>query len=410
MTKKKTSAKKKLLPAAGMLALSAAMLSSATFAWFTMSREVEVKNISMTATVPEDIQISLGALGSATTRATSSNDNISLANSTGVLYASAAHGADNGQATAPSYDWEWSNTADISAYYEFGKLIPASSTNGEAIYFTADADGVGKTIKKNSVFYQADSGTVNSAAGALESTVLGSTSGGNLKTTAHAKDGATWTPSGSTAFNATGDDGYYVDIPVWLRTSSTEGAKLTVQAYVKPRKTTQTLNGNDEALYKAVRVALLNTTQATGAKSTTNTGLIDVKDGWTASTNGTTAGSLIASPFDGTSILNWYNGNSSANVAAKAASTAATRADAAVYGPATVYNGTATAVELAAGTGVEYGTPTKAIIRVWLEGEDPDCWNDTAGQDWSINLKFSNGSATNVDINETAPATTPTGG
>jgi hypothetical protein len=36
----------------------------------------------------------------------------------------------------------------------------------------------------------------------------------------------------------------------------------------------------------------------------------------------------------------------------------------------------------------EYGTPTQLYIRVWLEGEDEDCWNETAGQDWSINLKF----------------------
>lgn len=42
------------------------------------------------------------------------------------------------------------------------------------------------------------------------------------------------------------------------------------------------------------------------------------------------------------------------------------------------------------GTGVEYGAGKQYIIRVWLEGEDPDCYNETAGQDWSISLKFNN--------------------
>ena len=42
--KKNTSAKKKLIPAVAMLTTSAVILSTATYAWFTMSREVEVTN------------------------------------------------------------------------------------------------------------------------------------------------------------------------------------------------------------------------------------------------------------------------------------------------------------------------------------------------------------------------------
>ena len=40
-----------------------------------MSREVEVTNISMVATTPEDIQISLGAIGTATILSSISNSN-----------------------------------------------------------------------------------------------------------------------------------------------------------------------------------------------------------------------------------------------------------------------------------------------------------------------------------------------
>ena len=36
----KNSAAKKIIPAVGMLALSATMLSTSTYAWFTMNKEV----------------------------------------------------------------------------------------------------------------------------------------------------------------------------------------------------------------------------------------------------------------------------------------------------------------------------------------------------------------------------------
>ena len=45
---KNVSARRKLIPAVAMLATSAAMLSTSTYAWFTMSKEVEVTGINMT--------------------------------------------------------------------------------------------------------------------------------------------------------------------------------------------------------------------------------------------------------------------------------------------------------------------------------------------------------------------------
>ena len=77
-----------------------------SYAWFTMSREVTVENIQMTATVPEDIQISLGNLAKNDHTAVAvESDKISLANSTGVLLGS----ADDGGATAPINSWDWSS-------------------------------------------------------------------------------------------------------------------------------------------------------------------------------------------------------------------------------------------------------------------------------------------------------------
>lgn len=47
--KRKNSAVKKLIPAAGMLALSASMLATSTYAWFTMNTTVTVDGLKLTA-------------------------------------------------------------------------------------------------------------------------------------------------------------------------------------------------------------------------------------------------------------------------------------------------------------------------------------------------------------------------
>jgi hypothetical protein len=422
--KKKSNSTRKIIPAAGMLMVSALMLSTSTYAWFTMSREVEVKNIQMTATVPEDIQISLGALGTSNAAATDQlSDGASLAGNTGVLVKAGGASADDGNVLAPVNDWDWSNTADIANYYQLGKLIPASSTNGASVFFTPDANGVGKTVRADAQFIQADGGTPGGAGATQSGTGADTTK--TFKTTLHAKTASddnwnTATYSQSTGWNTTNDDGYYVDIPVWLRTSSRSGASINVEAYVIPKTNTQTLNTDNEALYRAVRVAILDTTQVEGASTVTPTGLLPVADGMTGIASDA-AGTLADSPFSGDSVLNWYNGTGTNgengtvnNVAVKAASAdlGGTQYNSTVYGPATVYDNTTPAqvVALAAGQGTEYGKPTKMIIRVWLEGEDKDCWNDTAGQDWSINLKFNNGSATSHDdiAGNATPATAST--
>lgn len=45
--KKEKSNKRKLLGAIASLLLSAAMLSTSTYAWFTMNKEVEVRNLTV---------------------------------------------------------------------------------------------------------------------------------------------------------------------------------------------------------------------------------------------------------------------------------------------------------------------------------------------------------------------------
>jgi hypothetical protein len=334
--------------------------------------------------------------------------------------------------TAPEKDWDWSNIADISEYYQFGKLIPASSTSGANIFFTPNANGNGQTIAAGATFYAANSAILTPN---TESNVTG-TGDNPLNATAHiinSKSGGvvddTWSTGvaltgktdkydGSTGWNATNDDGYYIDIPVWLRTSSASGASLSVLAYVKPKKTTQMNSADGDALYRAVRVAIIEDTVSGGTTTSATHGILPITDGWNVSADGTAAGTLKDNPFQLTkdtfaeSILNWYGRNLTTGAsattaltaktgAAEGASAAASAASPVAYDKAVVYDpftaSSNVVATLAAPTtdanGVKtsnYGTATKITVRIWLEGEDPDCWNDTAGQDWSINLKFNN--------------------
>jgi len=56
--KRKNSTMKKLIPAAGMLALSASMLATSTYAWFTMNKYVTVTGMEVKTTVSSNLLIS----------------------------------------------------------------------------------------------------------------------------------------------------------------------------------------------------------------------------------------------------------------------------------------------------------------------------------------------------------------
>lgn len=380
--KKKNSSMRKLVAAIALLAVSAASLFGSTYAWFTMSRDVEVQNIQMTATVPDDMQISIGQIGSAADTA-STSEAYSLAKSTGILVNS------SGVVAAPRNNvandaLDWSNTVDFSKYYQFGKLMPASSTNGVNVFFTPDSAGVGKTLKDGATFYQAAAASTAYKWKSGSSTFASDGSGDSAMATAHIDTTSggndTWmtadtpTYSKATSWTETNDDGYYVDIPVWLRTSSTDSLSVYVSGFVTD-KTEENLGDTDD-LYKAVRVAIL--TDAGAA----NQGCLTLADGGdtVASTGHYPANSNSANILDSDN----YNGRTdgASGINAVSATTPA-------WTTITQNNGTTAVATLTAGTGTTYGAATKLIIRVWLEGEDGNCWNDNAGQDWNICLKFS---------------------
>ena len=328
---KKHSAIKKLIPAVGMLAMSAVMLSSATYAWFTMNKEVQLTGLNMTATTGEGIEISLAKVAS-TDKALTFQDTMT--------------GTDDGEDNIG-----WSSAVVVGNYYEdIGKLKPASSVNAVNFFDATDASNAGKTATKF-----------------IELTPL------NSKMATVTKRSIL---DVTTSVTSNGTEGYYVDIPVHLRTTkvvtSGETPETEKAVYYK-----MVINNNEDSdpaktnneLYKAVRVAFIKgdgtSTVISGENSQYyNTGAVSEVDG---------------------------DGNGT-----KTAVTVKTSTDKAVYTDNTsdVYKNS---VGCDSGLVIPYATQAGQYghldftVRVWLEGESTYCFNNNAGQQWNINLAFSMG-------------------
>ena len=334
-----------------------------------MSREVEVTGLKMVASVPEDLQISAGKI----TADKHLNDTDSFLVTT------------DSKAVAPDDNIMWSNTVNLAQYYKFGRLIPASSSTGTNIFFTPDATSEGQNVARNAEYIQAATG------------LTPTTSTSSMMATLHAITGASdaWAaPSGTGYTEAvnymnTQDDGYYVDVPVWIRSSSTEATTIKVQGYVKPDDSTNLglQDASASVLYKATRVAILPVAGGSGGTA----GVIDLKDG---ATNGWASSTSVVDYY-GTSAMHgiangavFASGTANGTENHEGTETNATNWDD-IYEARTLYNGTSSIATIAGATaGGEYGAATQLWIRVWLEGEDPECWNQNAGQDWNISLKF----------------------
>lgn len=322
-----------------------------------MSKEVSVTGINMTATVPENYEISLGS-GQLVAAGTS------VLNSGSVGAGSIAAPTNSDEST------DWSNTVAFSDCYQVGKLIPASSNTGATIYYTHDATGQGKTIN--------ESGTSTAATSSDAATLTRKTTAGNVRTT-------------------TGDDGYYVDFPVWFRSSNAADSTMSVHATVTDGSNESAEAGTSDFLYKAARVSIL-----TGKDMTTSAGVIIPKD----SADGTSQGAYYTKTSDSKPAALATNGTlgvqgtgAAYGAVTEVTQNTLTSGSVTTYGTAlfTVPGKTATVVEGASGTyshngctdsSDNYGDAVCVIVRVWLEGEDVNCWNATAGQDFDISLNF----------------------
>jgi len=326
----KNSAAKKIIPAVGMLALSATMLSTSTYAWFTMNKEVEMTGLSMTAAVGEGMEIALAEVDGTTITAPS--------------------------LTTPADDKSdsWGSAVVVGDYYEkIGLLNPASSVDGVNLYDATDATNGGK---KASNFKSIDLTNNDNIATATARTTL-------------VTDKAVTADEDSV--------GYCVDIPVHLRTNkkSGSGAKENGDIYCKINITPNSKSAEGSALgtdvdtlYKAIRVAFIPKTE--GTDSVTNIFAVDSDcyGGDKVAVSGIstkTASTNLINSKDSTFVVN-----------------ASKFADG--IGVDSGLN-----IPLADGAG-QYGH-LDFTVRVWLEGESTSCYNDKQGQSWNIDLSFSLG-------------------
>lgn len=316
----KNSAAKKIIPAVGMLALSATMLSTSTYAWFTMNKEVQMTGLNMTATVGEGMEISLASVDA--------SDNITAPTT--------AHPDDT------ETEKGWKSAVVVDEYYStIGKFKPASSTTGVTLFDAVNSSDAGRKASKFTDITSAE----------------------NAKVKASLRDKI---KTGTEITVDEANSGYYVDIPVYLRTnkSGTDSEDIYYKMIISPLdKDGKASTADTDTLYKAVRVAFM------------------APDGKT-----NLAGEQIFAVDN-----NYYESR-------KAVSAADTKSDVTVNQNATAATGKLEDITAAdsgldielANNGENYGH-LDFIVRVWLEGESESCYNDKSGQSWNIDLAFSLG-------------------
>ena len=370
-----------------------------TAAWFASNKEVSGNSMQVLTEVPKYVQISVGR-----TKDLPLNDDADL------LVLSENHNEVQApRETGDDSAYDWSNQVVIGNYYRFGRLIPASSDSGVHILFTPDAAGKGRKLKENARYYQADGKTdgdlKTSLSNAEQNSPENDTDTDQLMATAYAfrtgeekSQESFWSNyKNATSWYNTNDDGYYVDIPIWLRTNEEEDVSLYVEGYITQKNgELETGTEDPDALYKAVRVALLK-----------NSG--DLSDQLVtavlADTNGKAQNIIplqdaVEYGSDDKSILDSRNytvtrDSDSAlgddKLYGLRLTNTASVGQAGNYVEYAPYDSdSGNVVTLAAPTSGEtgWGEAAKLVIRIWLDGEDKDCWNETAGQDWSIHLRF----------------------
>ena len=398
----------KLVKIFAMEVLAFVIFIFAIVAWFSMNEEVAATGLQIKVSAPQGMMISLGK---------TSEHYPSSSMNTDYLLTSAESPAPQ----APELNGnDWTGAVKVDNYYKFGKMIPASSTTGEHIYFTPDAAQTGKELKSNPRYYQADGYTDGYLKHAIDSSIAANSDSDSLAATAYiytstdAASGATskataW-PAGTdpgeydrnAVWNDTNDDGYYVDIPIWIKTPGTENVSLSVEGYVTKGDGTTVASG--DALYKATRVAILKETESVSEEDpeVTITSLVPAVSKTAISgedptevykniiplQDSTTYGSTNHSILDSQNFTDTrHRGDSTIATdglygLVDSDPTGEDKTEAELYNRYYPY-ASASVVDLS-----ESAPMVKRIIRIWLDGEDKDCWNSTAGQNWIINIRF----------------------
>lgn len=390
-TNNKHSAKKKLIPAVAMLTTSAIMLSTATYAWFTMNKEVEVTGLSMSATASDSLEISLGSYGT---------DNVLTIKQPG------------------KDDSSWSRLITIGEYYnEIGKLKPCSTANALNMYavdetqIRAGGREVTGSAKVFSVSNDHATPTESKYGPALLLAKAKHAIGGTLTSVSSGSALATnssFNTSGTnySAENETSASGYYVDIPMWIRSSESQDHKVNCTVTITDPDDT-----NGSKLINAVRVAIIPTGDANKSAQTG----ADIAGGATSTASSKINASLetdesqnifalpateIATKYYNDQVIGASNITSGTTTFSDALTTAPTTvaaADAQETSPAqagmianngAADNNTITKVFTLPGAVNDEYAVQAFIARVWIEGQSTSCNDATANQDWNIDFHF----------------------
>lgn len=332
-----SSAVKRIIPAAAMLALSAVMLSTSTYAWFTMNKEVKMTGLAMSATTGESMEIALASVSDS-----------------GAISAPAAgsHPGDD--------DKGWKSAVVVGDYYaKIGKLRPASSVDGKNLYDATDASDGGQ---KADNFVQITLDTSDTPEAQKKMAAL------ELKREIPNE-------SNAAAISSDGRVGYYVDIPVYLRTNKmASDADTTGTIYCKLKIKDNTTGGSsaNKDLYKSVRVAFVP---------------IDTGSGSTVKIFGVNS--------------DYYNAGQAVNGTSSKGAVTVTMEYVTDGEAFTAGDGVDSGLKIPYATAENKYGHLDFMVRVWIEGESEFCKDATAGQSWNIDLafsldKFSDGSGTST--------------
>jgi hypothetical protein len=225
-TKKKGNPAKKLIPAAGSLMVSAVMLATSTYAWFTMNKSVEVKGMQLKAEAEKGILI-----------------NEMAGASEGTWSAEALAGQASAIALRPA------STSDLANWWHANSKI-TSNEGGAGTGETVTVDTTNTVALDTNVYY-ADIKPTATGISAADTTATADT---NAARTVYYSDGV-----GGTASTLDDGEGYYILYKYYIKTSGNTALNVTagnLKAAVKATKINNDTENISENLDKALRVGI----------------------------------------------------------------------------------------------------------------------------------------------------------
>ena len=342
-TKKKTN--KKLISALGMFMLSAAMLGTSTYAWFTMNKEVQVTGLQMKTKVGSNLLIS--------------SDNV-----------------------------EANYSSDRVVFARKALLEPVSTVSGKtgSFYYTTDAKATGQKAHDATatgfayILYDEDTALASSAASDATAGKYKYDNDFNDKYTIAAADQGL-TEDFKTAYG-------YVDYVFYLKaTGEADNQQLRMTQcdlnYTYDKESTTDVTETDPG-DNAWRIAVFATNiTANGGKG--NSG-----------TDGAAVGKIDPANVTNENAKTILKLSSGENWEENKAVVSPNATGAVTYGTAAVLDN-----DIDAGVTRYY----KVLVRVWLEGEDKSCNSATYAQltdAWSLDLDFQLTTASEAGTGKTA--------